>query len=85
MLIHLFRINHTYIPLSSIFLGTTVIPRRNWKQWFSKILGCVMGYMKIVNVGLGEGWWAVCQNYILIHFVFSLPTYSSANPTFCAK
>jgi len=25
-------------PLSLISLGTTVIPRRNWKQWFWKIL-----------------------------------------------
>ena len=34
-----------------------------------------MGYMKIVNVGLGEGWLAVCQSYILIHFViFYQPT-----------
>lgn len=34
-----------------------------------------MGYMKIVNVGLGEGWSAVCQSYILIHFViFYQPT-----------
>ena len=32
-----------------------------------------MGCMKIVNVGLGEGWLAVCQNYILIHFVFLYP------------
>ena len=34
-----------------------------------------MGYLKIVNVGLGEGWLAVCQSYILIHFViFYQPT-----------
>ena len=34
-----------------------------------------MGYMKIVNVGLGEGWLAVCQSYILIHFlIFYQPT-----------
>ena len=34
-----------------------------------------MGYMKIVNVGLEEGCLAVCQSYILIHFViFYQPT-----------
>ena len=34
-----------------------------------------MGYMKIVNIGFGEGWLAVCQSYILIHFViFYQPT-----------
>ena len=34
-----------------------------------------MGYLKIVNVGFGEGWLADCQSYILIHFViFYQPT-----------
>ena len=34
-----------------------------------------MSYMKIVNVGFGEGWLADCQSYILIHFViFYQPT-----------
>ena len=40
---------------------------------FAKLWRCIMGYMKIVNVGLGEGWLAVCQNYILIDFVFLYP------------
>jgi len=39
-----------------------------------------MGYMKIVNVGLEEGWLAVCQNYILIHFSTNLPLFSTHLP-----
>ena len=28
----------------NISLGTTVIPRRNWKQWFYKVLGATKVY-----------------------------------------
>ena len=35
-------------PLSSISIGSTVIPRRNWKQWSCKILG-----LKKVPYGFG--------------------------------
>ena len=39
--------------LSSMFLGTTVIPRRNWKQWLYKILGINHRQPKLTLRGKG--------------------------------
>ena len=42
-------------PLSWISLGTTVIPKRNWKQWLCKIFFWGGGAVNKLYYGLCEG------------------------------
>ena len=53
--------------LSSISLGTTLIPRKNWKQWLCKILGgkCILVYVKMVN--LKQIWCSSCRDHFKIY------------------
>ena len=46
-----FHIDHNVPCLpSNILNGTTVIPRRNWEQWFWKILGAKQGALLCISV-----------------------------------
>lgn len=67
------------------FSWETVIPTRNWKQWFSKILGVHYGLYENSECWIRGGVVGSLPELYTDSFCFSLPTYPSANPTFCAK
>ena len=64
------------IALSSISLGTTVIPRKNFKKRFTKLRGQtrhIMGDVQMANVSLGG------QKNFSFHFIFILFFHSIIN------
>ena len=45
------KIWHNYCLLISLEVGTTVVPRRNWKQWLCKLLGGKQGVLWSMSNG----------------------------------